>query len=342
MNMTDIDTTVFVFNRNGSDSLKRCMDGLASQSYKKFKTIFVDDFSDDDSVEKVKRLYPGVKILQMKKNFGIAAAQQKAYSGADTKYIASLHIDAVPDKDWLKELVSTIESSDEDVACAQSTVRQRSGVLDGSVNVISSNVVNIYKKRKEKFYAGTAAMIMKNGVTRKYCDPEYFFYLEDMYLGWLLRLKGYKIVRCFKSKVYHKGTHSGRDKKTMKKYHFLYERNRIMNFFTFYEASTIVKLLPIFVMGSKLKFINSLFGAKWKIIPQIKAGLWFFSNMKKIMSKRASIQSMRKVKDAEITKEMTSVLSAGSRGIDSFVNDVSRGYCKAVGVKTLEDVIESR
>lgn len=330
--------TVIVFNYNGKDLIRECLDSVLSQTYKNFDVIFFDDGSTDGSVEFVKRNYPEIKIVHVYPNSGIAKAQQTAFSMAKGDYIASLHVDAVADKNWLKELVAVMEKSGKKVACAQSTVYQKTGILDGSTNILSSNVVNLYVNEKEKFYAGTAAMILRNGITNVYCDPEYFFYLEDMYLGWILRLMGYKTVRAFKSEVKHRGTYTAKSLTIKKKYQFLYERNRLLNILTFFQIGTIIKILPLLLFHMALKLVNNIIRESWKAEAQLRSYFWFLLNLEKIFDKRRRIQKLRRVDDNEITKHMTCKIMAEKGKISKFLNGVSEVYCRIVGLKTLETI----
>ncbi len=81
-------------------------------NFDNFEIIFVDNNSQDKSVEFVKKNYPKVRIIRNQKDLGFTGANNIGISQSRGKYIALLNIDTVVDKNWLKELVTVIEGSE--------------------------------------------------------------------------------------------------------------------------------------------------------------------------------------------------------------------------------------
>lgn len=329
--------TVVIFNRDGKRFLKKCIDSVLRQTYRNYELVLFDDCSSDGSVDFVKEHYPKIRIMQAESNIGIAAAQNRAYKTAQGRYIASLHNDTVADRDWLKRLVHAIESSNWNVACVEGGVYHFGGIgdLHGSLNIAGYNILGSTPP-KEKFYSGTCSMIIKNGILRDYFDEEYFFYGEDVYLGWLLRLKGYNIIREPGSKVMHYGTVSASSDSIRKMYQFFSERNRLLNCLIFFEKKNVIKLLPVFLFTVFYKLISASFRNKWKIKPYMKAYYWILTHVNDISEKRAYLQHQRKVSDDDIIKRLSPKLAPYGLPFSNFINSVSALYCKIMGIETAD------
>jgi len=196
--------------------------------------------------------------------------------------------------------------------------------------------LNVHKDLTRKFYPGTGAMLIKNGIIKNYFDSEYFFYQEDIYLGWLLRIKGYNVNRSPKSVVHVLGSKSISSKEIRKKFQFYGERNRMINFLTFYETKNVIKLFPLYISSMLFRVLLNLYKNNWKSLAYIKSYTWVLLNLEKISKKRSVIQKQRKVSDSEIISEMTSKLLNGNGSISRLVNSMSHKYCKIFGIKTLE------
>ena len=60
-------TVVIVVNFNGKEFLGRCLESLKRQTFSNFKTVVVDNFSHDGSVDGIEEFFP--KIYQLESNF---------------------------------------------------------------------------------------------------------------------------------------------------------------------------------------------------------------------------------------------------------------------------------
>lgn len=103
---------VVVPNWNGADLLADCLKSLKAQALKA-TLVVVDNGSTDKSVSIIKDHFPHVHLIRLTENTGFAggvnagiryAIEQKADA------IALFNNDAVAHKNWLKELVKTMES----------------------------------------------------------------------------------------------------------------------------------------------------------------------------------------------------------------------------------------
>jgi len=101
---------------NASKTIEQLISSLVDQSYpkEKYEIIFVDDHSTDRTVEiiesfakKVSR--PSIKVIQLKRNCGPAAARNRGVTEAKGEILAFTDADVIVDRDWLRELAKCFD-----------------------------------------------------------------------------------------------------------------------------------------------------------------------------------------------------------------------------------------
>ncbi len=104
-----ISVVIPTYNRNRL--LRRCLDGLASQSFREFEVIIVDDGSSDNTraaLRGVFRRLPSAMYVRQE-NKGHSCARNLGFSMARGNIIASIDDDCVPDKNWLENINNALE-----------------------------------------------------------------------------------------------------------------------------------------------------------------------------------------------------------------------------------------
>ncbi len=102
--------TVVIVNYNGAHLLPDCLDGLARQTLprEKFDVVVVDNASADPSRDLLAEKYPDVKLLVSYRNRGFAGGNNYALTRIKTPYAVLLNNDAVPEPDWLENLLAPL------------------------------------------------------------------------------------------------------------------------------------------------------------------------------------------------------------------------------------------
>ncbi len=104
--------SIVVANFNGKDVIGHCLRSLKDLNYPNFEVIVVDDCSTDNSVEKIERNFPDVKLVKLPENVGLAGANNEGYRLAKGEIVVfDLNNDEIVDKDWLTELARVLVSS---------------------------------------------------------------------------------------------------------------------------------------------------------------------------------------------------------------------------------------
>ncbi|MHA1364651.1 MAG: glycosyltransferase family 2 protein [Candidatus Freyarchaeota archaeon] len=307
---------VLILNFNGKSLLKRCLDSVLKTDYPDFEIFVIDNGSSDGSVEFVRKRYPGVKLVEIGRNIGVAAAYNKVIDGLSSEFVAVLNNDVEVDKDWLKKLMKVIDGGDNSIAAVTCKIRflnnrKRINSAGGSCDRFGTgwNRGNgeldngQYDRVDEPFYATETAMVMRKSLWEKTgrFDGRYFMYGEDLDRTWRARLLGYRVSYVPASVVYHKWQ-SSRGIVPI-----LYSRSEIgyAQFFKNYSLKTLLLLILRYLMLKTLMafwFLLRGEGNEKLAIP--RAFVWNLFNLRKSLQKRRVIQSVREISDHEVQKKM--------------------------------------
>src|SRR5215212_5081021 len=107
---TDCRVSVIVPTRNGAELLVECLEALRRQSYRDFEVIVVDDASTDGTQQLLSE-YPEVDkrvVLTGERGHGFVAAANAGLAAAHGEFLVLLNNDAVPDPEWLGELLGAL------------------------------------------------------------------------------------------------------------------------------------------------------------------------------------------------------------------------------------------
>jgi GT2 family glycosyltransferase len=213
--------TVIIVNWNGEQFLERCLLALMAQTVKPHEIILLDNASSDNSVELVRR-FPSVRLMPLCENTGFARGNNLAIEAASTKseWIALLNPDAFAEPRWLEALLTATESHPEfDVFGSKLVNAADPQVLDGAGDVYhcsgrvwrmghGSFVPASVEHEREVFSPCAAAALYRRSALRELggFDEDYFCYVEDVDLGFRLRLAGYRCLYVPQSVVHHVGS----------------------------------------------------------------------------------------------------------------------------------------
>jgi GT2 family glycosyltransferase len=212
---------VAVVNWNGERFLDRCLSALLAQTVIPTEIILVDNASSDASLSVVER-FPSVRVLRQSMNLGFARANNLAIrvAAAESEWIALLNPDAFPEPHWLEALLSAArENLDYDVFGSKLVNADNSFVLDGVGDTYHISglvwrtghggpVTSFSEQTREIFSPCAAAALYRRPalVDAGGFDEDYFCYVEDVDLGFRLRLAGYKAMYVPNAVVHHVGS----------------------------------------------------------------------------------------------------------------------------------------
>lgn len=212
--------TVVIVNWNGERFLDRCLSALMNQTVRPHEIILVDNASSDGSRE-IARRFPSVRLLAQDQNAGFARGNNLAIeaASADSEWIALLNPDAFAEPRWLEELLLSARDNPEfDVFGSRLVNAADPAVLDGAGDVYHMSglvwrmghgeLVPESEPAREIFSPCAAAALYRRSALAKVggFDEDYFCYVEDVDLGFRLRLAGYRCLYVPGSAANHVGS----------------------------------------------------------------------------------------------------------------------------------------
>lgn len=213
--------SVIIVNWNSGDWLKQCIRGVAQQTLRPQRILLVDNASTDRSLYGIETILPDVEIIRETKNLGFAKANNIALSFIeDTQWIVLLNPDAVPEPDWLENLIHAAQEYPEYsfFACKMLDAADPSR-LDGIGDVYHTsghawrqgfgrNSTYGKEKVKECFAPCAAAAMYRTDIMRQAggFDERFFCYFEDVDFGFRLRLLGHRCLYVPQAVVAHAGS----------------------------------------------------------------------------------------------------------------------------------------
>lgn len=212
---------VILVNYNGGDIIIRCLQALLKQTFTPHRILLVDNASQDDSLSAIEKQFPEVEIIAAERNLGFCAANNLAVKQAqDCPWVALLNPDAFPQPDWLEQLMQAAQKYPECHSFGSTQLRaDDESRLDGTGDVYHVSGMSwrrdygcpasdIPRESDEIFSPCAAAALYQREVFLKAggFDETFFLQLEDVDLGFRLRLMGYRCRHVPTAVVHHMGS----------------------------------------------------------------------------------------------------------------------------------------
>lgn len=234
--------SIITINYNNAEITADFLESVICLDYDNVEVIVVDNASTEDPSEKLKNVYPQVKLILSEKNLGFAGGNNLGIKEANGDYLFFVNNDTVLTKDIFKGLLEIFEKYPD-----AGIVSPKFHYYDspGTIEYAGYNKVNNFTARnsmvgckmhddgqfdeiKTTNYAhGGAMMVPKKVVDEVGMMPElYFLYYEEFDWCEQIKRKGYKVYYQYKSLIYHKESMSVGKKSILKTFYL--NRNRIL------------------------------------------------------------------------------------------------------------------
>jgi GT2 family glycosyltransferase len=210
---------IIIVNWNGGKVIENCLSSLKISSYKNYEVIIIDNGSTDDSIEKLKKINPKIKVFYLDKNYGYAPAMNVGMKIAmekfKTDYICAMNSDIITvQKDWLDVQINELEKNQEFGISGGKLV-----FPDGRFQEMVRKTRRNYSEMDEGQYdfikevpaVWGACLIAKRKVIEKigYLDENFFYGPDDIDYCTRARNAGFKIIYNGLAKIVHIGAFSG-------------------------------------------------------------------------------------------------------------------------------------
>jgi len=287
-----LDISVIIVNWNTKDLLLSCLSSIYKNiSNLSFEVIVVDNGSKDGSVEAVKKSYPGVILIENKRNLGFAAANNMGFRIMKGKYALLLNTDCILKKGAVEELFYFMEKHPDAGICCGQLLN-----LDGSKQnsfatfpcllsyITNESLLKILwpSKFPSKYRSypkpirvdsciGACMMIRKEALDKiGLFDEDYFFFFEETDLAYRMKNAGWNIYFVPSAQVYHaqgKSVGSGiRSRMMFYKSRYIFLKKHYSNFRLYYMIiflrliiNTILNLLGVCISLGLSKSMRNKF-----------------------------------------------------------------------------------
>lgn len=309
--VSDLPTvTVVIINWNSAGLLRHCLENLLLQTFTPQRILIMDNASSDDSALGIESL-PNVSLHRLDINLGFAKGNNQALRVCDTDFVALLNPDAFPDATWLENLVTAAQTYPNVTAFGSRQMLAGScDILDGAGDVyhISGKVwrngkdkpyLNKKDKPSEIFSPCACAALYRREALLSVggFDEDYFCYVEDVDLGFRLRLAGHKALYVPDAVVHHVGSGTtGGQHSDFSVYHG--HRNLVWTFIKNMPGLLFWLLLPLHVMLNLVTVVYFVLRGQGRVIIQAKFDA--IKGIPKMLKKRKVIQQNRKASIKEI------------------------------------------
>ena len=211
---------IVIVNYDAGAMLQACIDALSIQTMSAFEAVIVDNNSTKPPIAGLKLPDPRFTIVHAGGNIGFAAASNLGTRGATSPWLAMLNPDTSPRQDWLAELRiatdrypqirmfgSTQLKADDPMrvdgfgdALSAFGTAWRMG-CDGPVSALPNGDCEVFSPCAAAALYGSSAFQSAGGF-----DEDFFCYLEDVDLGFRLRLRGERCVQVRRAEILHVGS----------------------------------------------------------------------------------------------------------------------------------------
>ena len=219
-------TAIVILNWNGRHILERFLPSVTACCPADAEVIIADNGSTDDSITFLKEHYPTLRLILLDRNYGFAGGYNRALEQVDADYFVLLNDDVEVTPGWVDAVEAEMER-DPQVAIAQPKLLMfdqkdtfeyaggAGGFIDkygypfcrGRLFSTLEKDHGQYDDCREIFWASGAAMFVKSKVWREMggLDDDFFAHMEEIDFCWRCKNRGYKVIYCPDSVVYHVG-----------------------------------------------------------------------------------------------------------------------------------------
>ena len=320
-----IKVAVVILNWNGKKFLGDFLPGVIEHSCNDAEIIVADNDSSDDSVAYLKKYFPQIRIIQNKVNGGFAKGYNDALSQVKAEYYVLLNSDIEVSPNWINPVIELMET-DKDIVACQPKLRgfdakeefEYAGAAGGYIDKYGypfcrgrlfqsiEKDEGQYDDVAEIFWATGACLFVKADIYHKLggLDERFFAHMEEIDFCWRAKNKGYKIMYCPDSVVFHVGGGTLPKKSWRKTY--LNMRNNIIMLYKNLPSDRLFKVFiaRLFLDGAAaFKFLID--GGFKDFFAVIKAHFKFYSMLPQLRKERrkSSLNPVSKIYQKNIAFE---------------------------------------
>jgi GT2 family glycosyltransferase len=304
--------SVIVVNYNGMSHLDACIPSVLKQSYKNFEVIFVDNNSNDGSLEYARNKFPNLTFVVNDKNLGYAGGINAGLAHASGDYIAPLNIDTEVAPNWLSVMVAFLNKNPQAGAVTPKVLlfndRTKINALGLNIHItglgfcrgLGKEDNNSLTPENVPGVSGCSYLIRRQLIEQMGGAPGWCFMgNDDVIVSWLLRLMGYEVYCLPESIVFHKYSLKMNPGKL-----FRLEENRQALLLSTLKPLTLLACLPILLAIELMIIVYTLTKGRSYIRAKFDALASLWRERNNIKQRRDQYQSIRKVSDLTLFRQL--------------------------------------
>lgn len=282
-----IDVSICIVNWNTKELLQKCIGSIKEKTEGlTYEIIIVDNNSQDDSLQMVKRVYPDCLIVESKQNLGFAKGNNEAVKKATGKYISYLNPDTALITNAIYGMFLFLEKNEDfgavgcklvnsdgqiQFTCARTfptplnqftllSMLNRLFPHSRHLGTVEMNYWDHADSREIDCLSGACIMARKHIIdTLNGFDENYFMYAEDVDLCYRIKKQSWKIYYLAEESIFH---HEGASSKKRSNRHFAALMQRASNYYFLNKHFGHVRALEFKIavgIGSIIRLVTLIF-----------------------------------------------------------------------------------
>jgi len=307
-----VKVTVNIVTFNSAGDIAACLESLASQTFRDFRTHVLDNASSDDTIAKLKGF--DVTLLQSRLNSGFAKAHNDLIRAHPADYVLMLNPDAILKPEFLDRIVAALEARPDAASATGKLLRFDGKTLDSTGIIMLRSQRHLdrgagepdlgqFDKAEDVFGPSGAAALYRMKALRdvaiggQFFDEDFFAYREDADLAWRCRLMGWNSIYVPGAVALHRRRVTPERRSQLPaiiNYHGV--KNRFLLRINNMTASLYTRdFFPVTVRD--LSVVAYVLAREWS---SIGALTYVVRNLPRLWKKRREIQSRRRISGQEL------------------------------------------
>jgi GT2 family glycosyltransferase len=210
--------SVTIVTYNSGRFIKRCLESVLEQNYRRLEIIVIDNASSDGTADILERFENKCRVIYNEENIGFAAAQNQAIAASNGEWVLALNPDVLLEKNFIEKLVEA-GNLDPKIGTVCGKLLSISANFDiPDTQLIDSTGIFFtptlrhldrgsqqpdqgHFAKFEYVFGATAAaalyrrkMIEDISIFGEFFDPDFFVYREDADVAWRAQLFGWRCL----------------------------------------------------------------------------------------------------------------------------------------------------
>ncbi|MGA7614907.1 MAG: glycosyltransferase family 2 protein [Thermoanaerobaculia bacterium] len=314
--------SVVLITWNSATWLRRCLEGIAGQSWGELEVIVIDNASSDESVAILESSGVPLRIVRNRENAGFAPAANQGIAHASGEWVLLLNPDVYLAPDYVESLVRALEGAGERFGSATGKLLRGIGGGIEPTSVVDSLGIRMTRSGRhldigagtddrndtvtqEVFgVSGAAALYRRSflddaAIEGQVFDENFFAYREDADLSWRGRLFGWCALSVPAAVGWHVRRVTPEVRRSLPSAINMHSvKNRFLLRISNEGAGVALRNFP-FELLRDATVIGATLTVERSSLPALR---WLWQHRREAMQKRRVVQSRRRVPDREIAR----------------------------------------